>query len=490
MSQHDLVALGSRRELFVDDALIDHFTGSAALRLHPPVPREVSLVTDRPWEGNMCGGYKTVFRDGPIVRMYYQAWHGVITGQPDGSATMAEAPICIGYVESPDGIAWTRPSLGLHAFEGSTDNNITFTGLGEDNRGVHGFAPFKDANPACSPEARYKALGGNERAWPMRLYALRSPDGLRWSMVREEPLAVAGAFDSQNLAFWDTARGEYRMYLRDFEPPFFRGIKTCTSPDFLHWSEPQWLDFPGVPKEQLYTNQVTPYYRAPHLFIGFPARYVERPWSPAIEALPELEHRRLRARVSERYGSAVTDTLFMSSRDGQTFRRWGEAFIRPGLRTEGSWCYGDTYTGWGMVETPSDVVGAPHELSIYAAEGYWRGTANRFRRYTLRVDGFVSVQATRDGGALTTHPLTFTGSRLSLNLSASAAGSARVALLRPDGTPYDGYALEDCIEILGDTLDYTVRWTAGTDVSRLAGLPIRLHIALIDADVFSFLFGE
>ena len=28
--------------------------------------REIALAMDRPWEGNMCGGYKTYFRDGEI----------------------------------------------------------------------------------------------------------------------------------------------------------------------------------------------------------------------------------------------------------------------------------------------------------------------------------------------------------------------------------------------------------------------------------------
>jgi hypothetical protein len=41
-----------------------------------------------------------------------------------------------------------------------------------------------------------------------------------------------------------------------------------------------------------------------------------------MRALPELEHREMRASASERYGSALTDTVLMTSRDGVTFRRW------------------------------------------------------------------------------------------------------------------------------------------------------------------------
>lgn len=46
----EAVDIGSRLELFVDDALIENMTG-AALRLHPPIPQEVGIVFDRPWKG-------------------------------------------------------------------------------------------------------------------------------------------------------------------------------------------------------------------------------------------------------------------------------------------------------------------------------------------------------------------------------------------------------------------------------------------------------
>src|SRR4051812_16844086 len=63
--------LGDRRELFVDDFLTLSRT-NLELRLQAPVPREVVLTYDAPWEGSGCG-YHTVFRDGDVVRMYYIA---------------------------------------------------------------------------------------------------------------------------------------------------------------------------------------------------------------------------------------------------------------------------------------------------------------------------------------------------------------------------------------------------------------------------------
>src|SRR3954452_15865604 len=47
------INVGSRLELFVDDGLIERLSG-AERRLHHPVPANVALVCDRPWEGNWC----------------------------------------------------------------------------------------------------------------------------------------------------------------------------------------------------------------------------------------------------------------------------------------------------------------------------------------------------------------------------------------------------------------------------------------------------
>ena len=84
------------------------------LTLHAPKQREVSLVHDAPWEGNVCC-YHTVFRDGPLYRMYYRGANW------DKKATHREV-VC--YAESDDGIVWRKPELGLVEFEGSKANNI------------------------------------------------------------------------------------------------------------------------------------------------------------------------------------------------------------------------------------------------------------------------------------------------------------------------------------------------------------------------------
>ncbi|HEY6170507.1 MAG TPA: hypothetical protein VI454_20910 [Verrucomicrobiae bacterium] len=484
------IDIGTRRELFVDDLLIERLAGKAELRLHHPEPREIALTHDAPWEGS-GSGYHSVFQDGKLYRMYYKAWHLDVS---KGRVKTDSHPLFCCYAESDDGIHWRKPQLGLHEFAGSKANNIVIASgkLGGLNVDAGHPAVFKDENPDASADARYKAFVRSSN--PNGLLPFKSPDGTHWSPMTTEPLLVKlGAFDSQNLAFWDAARGEYRAYWRIFtgvgEGKSIRAIRTATSKDFLKWNPHADVKYVDSPAEHLYTNQVKPYHRAPNLLIGFPTRYVERGWSDSMRALPEAEHREWRAAANERYGTAITEGLLMASRDGVTFKRWNEAFLRPGIEREGTWNYGHQYIGWHVVETKSALEGAPNELSLYASESYWTGDSSAVRRYTLRLDGFVSVNAPMGGGELVTKPVKFSGANLLLNFATSAAGGVQVELQDEAGHARPGFVLDDCPPIFGDAIERRVTWKGGGDVSRLAGKPVRLRFVLNDADLYAFHFA-
>ncbi len=484
-----VIDIGSRRELFVDDFLVEALTGEAQLRLHHPTPREVAIVHDAPWEGS-SSGYHTVFQDGDLYRMYHRGSHLDVS---KGKLSSGRHKPFYCYAESTNGIHWKKPELGIVEFDGSKKNNIFLEGLG-----THNFAPFKDDNPDCPSDARYKALAGIKSEGG--LFAFKSADGIHWSLISEKPVITNGAFDSQNLAFWDSTAGKYRAYWRTFtagvteqkewKPSGYRAVRTGTSSDFLHWGDDADLTYVDSPDEHLYTNQVGPYYRAPHILIGFPTRYVERGWSDSMRALPDPENRELRASASLRYGTALTEGLLMASRDRVKFKRWNEAFLRPGIERPGTWQYGHQYIAWHVVETKSSLPGAPNELSLYATEGYWHGKGGTLRRYTLRLDGFVSIHGPMRGGEFLSRPLKFTGSKLALNCATSAAGSVRVEIQDLDGKPHAIFSLADCPPHFGDTIERIVTWKNGTDVGSLAGRPVRLRFELKDADLYSFRFME
>ena len=442
--------IGSRLEPFVDDWLIDNMDG-AELKLNHPVPRELSIVFDRPWEGNTCG-YVTVFEDDRKFRMYYRGSHY------DWESKKGTHELTC-YAESADGINWERPDLNLFEFNGSKQNNIVWIGAGN-----HNFTPFKDANPDCKPEAQYKALARHRGG----LLAFQSQDGIHWSLMQSEPVITEGAFDSQNLAFWDSVRGQYVDFHRGFRDGV-RDIMTCTSKDFINWTKPQWIDQGDAPFQHLYTNATIPYFRAPHIFMAFPGRFMPS-----------------RKKIDDHPSPGVSDAVFMTSRDGLNWHRWVEAFIRPGLQRE-RWWQRNNYTAWGMLVTKSHIAGTPDELSFYLNENYYLD-GNRMRRFSLRMDGFSSVYAPYSGGEMITRPLTFQGGQLVINYSASAAGSVQVEVTDRDGQPVPGFTLADCPEIYGDEIEKIVKWESGADLSQLAGRAVRLRFVLRDADLYSLRF--
>ena len=216
-------------------------------KLHRPAAREVVLTTNAPWEGN-TSAYYTVFRDGPLFRMYYRGSHWDTKTR---KATHREVTC---YAESKDGIHWTKPELGQFEFAGSRANNIVLDGIG-----THCFAAFRDDNPDCPPEARYKGISRGRPAGKKGLFLFHSPDGLRWSLTRKEPVITEGAFDSQNLAFWDAHRGNYREYHRTFVNGI-RAIMTATSNDYVNWTKPTLLTYQeDLSPQHLYTNAVQTY---------------------------------------------------------------------------------------------------------------------------------------------------------------------------------------------------------------------------------------
>jgi hypothetical protein len=486
------VDIGTRRELFVDQELVERIDGKAEFRLHHPTPREVALTFDKSWEGN-ASGYPTVLQDGPLYRMYYRGHRYILDPPPLRQAQ----PEVVCYAESRDGVHWTKPNLGLFDWPqtagntGNKENNIIWRGGPE----THNFAPFLDTRPDCPAAERYKAVGGTVTS--KGLLAFHSADGIHWTRRGDKPVVTTGAFDSHNTAFWDPFRNRYAMYVRYFSESEFRGLRSIGvsySTDFTTWSEPVGLKYPDSPPQQMYTNQVAPYFRAPHILLGFPTRFVARPLTDHARKLDPVKTRAEFAesiKSSNAYtGAEITDGLVMAGRDGQTFRRWDEAFLRPGPQAEGRWIYGDNYQSYGLFETKSALEGLPNEISLHFNEGSWRDEMHRLRRYTIRLDGFVSLHAPLAGGEAITRPLKFTGRRLTLNYSTSAAGSLKVEIQDADGKPIPGYALADADELFGDTVDQAVSWKGSAETSQLAGQVVKLRFVLKDGDLYSYRFDS
>ena len=387
-----------------------------------------------------------------------------------------ERPHLWGYAESTDGIHWDKPELGLIDYRGSTRNNLVWPLPGVS---CSTLAVFIDKNPAAKPEERYKSIatGKDLSATNDRpvIYGLVSPDGLRWRLIREKhllrPPAGDPALDSHNLCLWDDARQQYAIYARGWHrrgarPPKAEMIKKELDQITVRTPSGEIVTVPRIRDIRRFTSPD---------FIDWPELY--RDPSPNQADCSKVTV----PGTTQIYGcGGLSDILFMFSRDGLHFRRFREAFIRPGLD-------GLNWHGRAIEVGPSLVPTGEGEMSLYYVEHY--GTPSvRIRRGALRTDGFVSLQSDYEGGTVTTRPFSFSGSRLRMNYSTSAAGSIRVEVQDVSGKVLPGFALEDCPIIFGDELERIVAWKSGPDLTRLAGQGVRLKFEIKDGDLFSMRF--
>lgn len=484
--------IGSRREVCWDEVLINT-AENARVQMHRPEYRNEVLTCDQNWEGNDSAVYFSLTEEDGRYRMYYRGFS--VQYHADGTTEIGHQPVwCL--AESSDGCKFHRVPLNLEAFRGTKENNIV--PFPEDALRRGSVFVFRDPNPVCPPDERYKALA---ELTDQSLCYFKSADGIVFERVRV--LADDGAYDSLNVALWDAQSERYFLFYRGIHGSdsengkwkraatklphndnIVRDIRVRTSKNFVEWDEPRLIKFdPQRDDVDLYINNIQKYYRADHMFLGLPVRYVDRYRDAVnIPELPGWSFRKSMMQVLEREGTAVTDALVMTSRDGYSFRRTEEAFFTPGVDRSTNWIYGDCYFCYGMAETPSHIPGEPNEISLYVGNDYHAKPVT-ICRYAVRLDGFFSWRCDYTPGRILTKPLTFEGNAMEINFATSCAGYIRIRLTDPEGTPLNGY---DSGFLFGDSVERQVRFEK--PLEELAGKDVCLELFMKDADLYSFRF--
>jgi hypothetical protein len=460
-NENKIINIASRLELFTDYYLIDSLN-NAELKLHHPIDKGIVLKFDKPWEGPFSG-YCTVIDNGEKYQLYYR---GLPTAGKDGRT---DEHTC--YAESNDGINWNKPDLKIYEINGTFNNNVI---LSDAAPVTHNFSPFLDTRKNVNPKQKYKALGGIEKSG---LIAYVSPDGIHWNKLQDSSVFTKGKFDSQNVSFWSENEQCYICYFRTWTREGYSGFRTVsrtTSEDFIKWTKPVEMDFGETPREQIYTNQTSPYFRAPHIYVSVAARFM-----PKRQVLSDEQARKLN--VNPKYFKDCSDAILITSRGSNKYdRTFMEGFIRPGIGLQ-NWVSRSNYPALNIVQT------SPTEMSIYVNQDYAQPTAH-LRRYSLRLDGFTSVHASYKGGEMITKPFSFTGDNLFINFSTSAAGVIKVEVQDIDGKAINGFEMENCNEIIGNEIEKTVKWKSNKNVEELIGKPIKLRFFMKDADLYSIKF--
>jgi hypothetical protein len=110
-------------------------------------------------------------------------------------------------------------------------------------------------------------------------------------------------------------------------------------------------------------------------------------------------------------------------------------------------------------------------------------------RAVLRMDGFVSADAGFEPGGFVTPPLLHAGKQLVLSVDTGGGGWLRVAFEDVAGQPLPGYALGDCDTVNGNWLRHVVSWHGNSNLSALAGQPIRMKVEMRSTKLYAFQFA-
>jgi hypothetical protein len=445
-SQEGVVQIGSRKHLFIDDALLES-RQNVELVCNPPQNRQE--LSFRPIESRWRPSVVDV--DGKVYMFIPESY-----GSDKGNTRLRI---------STDGLNFTKPDLGLYEYEGSTHNDfiISLKPLYADF--------FKDLNPTAGPEEKYKMT-----AWLSNrgIYLYVSPDGIHWRRNETAMLPIKSGGDAET--YWDDQRGLYVTFTRRDSSNYTKeypghgraGVYFQTNEIFKTWpfkklESPYFEAFPiptptgegpTIFKEnrtgQVYRTRAFKYPWAPDTYLAFPWRFKA-----------DDETRRIDLGVS---------------RDGLHWKFYA-------------------HQNW-YIEPPEDsievlsmygIIRRGDEIWQYIDYGGAHGAGSRqYARVIQRLDGFVSLDAGRTAGTFVTRPLAFEGDKLVLNVAAS--GKVLVEVQDQTGRAIKGFSLADCDSINIDSVRHTVTWKGSSDVGNLAGQAVRLHFEMQNAKLFAFQF--
>lgn len=446
-------------QLFIDDYWIED-SAHITFRLHQPEkhPDNPLISGDSPWAINpYCYGSVIRDEDAGVFKLWYMSYN---PGLPLADRT----PIL--YATSVDGISWERPELGLHAFRGSTRNNIVMSHYGHHDL----YSPSVIEDPTDpDPSRRYKMIWWDFPLGPKGyeddgMCVAFSPDGIHWTRHEGNPVLPAlkkeRSISDVMSVMHDRRTGKYVAYTKGWADPWpaFRQIVRTESADFIHWSEPEVVlsHARTIRDPQSYGMCVTQY---EDVYLGLLCSY-KKPGDETIDLQLTVSH-------DNRNWSRVAD----------------QATFLP-LGGDGAWDDGMLFAAPLIV----------HEDSVLIYYGGWDGPHNGSKRRgaiglaTLKRDRFVSLDAGEVPGFVTTRPIRNAGGPLLINADAFG-GSIRVEVLAADGRVVPGFGAAECIPVHADSTMHRVRWKDRGELPE-SDRPIRLRFRLTRASLYSFHAGD
>ena len=474
------------KQLFFDALLIQDLSG-VPRKLNQPVkhPNNPLVIPDLPWEkeGFYANGSVIYDAQEKLFKVWLHIWEFV----GDELASTRGHGL---YMTSIDGINWKKPIINK-----DENNNHYMPPSGALSFGGQGI--IKDMDDS-DPTRRYKMIYTSTPPGKPHAYetgVAYSPDGIHWTAEPANPVIPFG--DTQAAPFWDSKRQSYLGFVRT-GPPNVRGIARIESKDFIHWS-PKLTIFPAGGTNLDRPFRSLPYGMKVMSYHGYYISFLNMYHWETISPIPD-----------DMLFQDKTNVYLGYSRNGITWNRVGPGgeITQQEMQQDRDWRkisndsvfipYGEHKKEWDWGQVYAYHAPVVHDDKIWI---YYTGLASRhWSNYhgddrppktgmglaTLRLDGFVSVDANADGWLLT-KPIVAIGDTLVLNADAEG-GSIRVEAIDALGRVIPEFSKASCIPITSDGLRHIVKWKQGADCNALQGRPIQLKIYMDKAKLYSLEF--
>ena len=472
-SKPEIITINVGRQLFVDPFLISE-TDLTTVNHKPNFYSENPvLYPDEEWEKTSTGApYAAPFSDGVwydetdnTYKMWYLAGAGILKDEIKKFVTC--------FAVSKDGKRWEKTLRDV--FPGT---NIVDT-WGRDASTIWLDKSEKD------PLKRYKMFIVSRLPVDLRYhYVLKySSDGIHWS----KDIAQSGEVQDRSTVFLNPFRGKWCISMRSSNSVSNRSRTYLENDDPETAVRMAHRTSPGVPDENI-VNWIIPDGKEPRHPL-----YPEV--NPGIYNFDAIAYESILLgqysiwqgpdnTVCAKLSIQKKNEVFLGySRDGFHFYRPSHEPFMAVNETEGAWNWGNMQSSNGSPLIVGD------SLYFYCSgrkrnDIAWDGFASTGLA-TLRRDGFVSMNAGRKAGYLTTEKLSFDGKFLFVN--ADVRGELRIEIVDGDGNAMDGFTKKEARVVKGtNNTKHIITWKHNKDLSALKDKIIRLKFYMADGDLYAF----
>lgn len=404
-------------------------------------PRNPLIVREHPWEGTGPHMGGTVLRDPADnqFKMWYSVWNK--------EAYYGKQPFSynVCYADSPDGIHWVKPTLGVFEYEGSTHNNVIK--LGEDK--TQNIDVCLNPVPEQYP-GKYLAIH-NQRGG---VFVSFSEDGKTFTRLFNRP-AIAYHSDTHNNFLYDPPRQRWLLYCRPraYAGDHKRRVSFQEGPNLDQWTHERTILVPGeTDLPEFYGMTV---FRRGDLFFGT-------------------------LQVYDR-GAGLLRAELAWSGDGVHWSRIPTHPLFADVGPRGAWDAGMVLLAERPVEVGDELwfyyggFPLPHDTKEENITGIGLLVSEKDRLVGVRPSAGAP-------GFLMTRPFAPEGRALRLNTRVQ--GQLRGELRTDNNVPIAGYTFDDCEPITTSGLNMPVQWH-GRDLPEGSEL-LRIVFELRDAELFTF----